>query len=253
MICPECDFENLPDSTFCTQCGHKFTDTKRSRTRSPYQVRPNFSLQLTLACSLLFPGAGHLYLRQYAQGFILLLSAFVSLVLAVYYFGTINHAAAFAVFSAVVVYSIADAYRLAMEKNDLPFKTGWIYTVVGVGYALLIICSLLWASRYYSFVLVRRAVTAAAELKINDQILVQRSYYVDHTPIVGDMVAGPPFGYGKITHVENDKFYVKSFTLRVDQENGRFSARTHKILPARYPEIGKLIYIITPIDRRRAL
>lgn len=244
MDCPRCGFNNLEESTFCTECGFIFKNQDSKSKRPPYSLPPRPFLVSFL--SFILPGLGQFYNKEYKKTFIFFVSILFSLGLSIYYLGTRLNFIFTAVFSVLEMYMLSDAYLTACQKrgiflnNDFCRRVySWISGIL-IGAAVVIII----VFNIFFFTLRIAGDMFNLGLKRGDEVLVKRGYYFRNTPKSGDLIVtrAPFLNIGKITDVKDDIIEVKMYGMWVNQ-----------VSIGEVKKGGKVIFIYSPIDRRRWL
>lgn len=196
MFCPTCGFENLDESTFCTQCHlkfHKLVNQNKSEPHdTPYSTLHSPQLALFLSC--LLPGGGHAYLGNFKKAIILFSLILTVLLLALYFFGTVAHFLFFMLFSVIFVYTISDSYLSTLKERTENISLENVRRIqrkVGIGFGIISFIIIFFISilfnRYYSTYTLRFNVPIL-NLKRADSILAINGYYVDHLPKIDDAI-----------------------------------------------------------------
>ncbi len=134
--CEKCDAVNPLEAQYCSICGSSFAEMLR-----PNVERPQRDPNMAALVSLFFPGAGHMYLKMWAQGIArAVVSAWVGAValLALIAGGRANSSSLAvtvgAVSLALWVLGAHDAYREARGEPSMVILKGkvFLYTVLGL-------------------------------------------------------------------------------------------------------------------------
>ena len=145
--CSKCDTVNALEAPFCSVCGTSFADTIRPKVERP-QRDPNMAALV----SLLFPGAGHMYVGLWSQG--IARAVIQAWVLSVVAMGVLSGArgrtSIVAVTFGVVAFGLwlvgaHDSYREARGESKLTLLRGKAFLYVVLGLLMLLFFLLLGA------------------------------------------------------------------------------------------------------------
>ncbi|MFH1768430.1 MAG: DUF5683 domain-containing protein [Candidatus Omnitrophota bacterium] len=255
MECSRCNFANLEESSFCTQCGLKFSRTRPAvKKQKPYPAPPKPLAALIL--SLLLPGLGQIYNKEYKKGAVFFLSLLLFGGAAVYSIGTSTHFITMMIFSFGEAYMLNDAYLKACQKtgvvvdNNLRKKASRHVLIAMAGIAIFFIFIF-----YNIFGTHRmRFDIPGLNLSRNDSVLIKKRYYLNKHPEAGDLV----MINSRLAEVINPK--SENIKLRIIDDS--YSSRQRErilqeseisLFNEKIGSLNKAIYIYAPFNRRKKL
>lgn len=262
MICQKCGFNNLDESTFCTECGYEFYDDKsviKRRQNKPYH---NPSPLLALIFSGLIPGAGQAYNKENKKALISFFSVTITLLLSIYFFGTYLHVIFFTIFSIIEIWVLSDSYFSACQIKYIILDQNYqkkIHRRIGIAFsAAIFLLFILFQLLFSTFIL--DSDVPLLELQKGDGILISNRYYFGHLPKIEDTVIVGSI-LGKIIEINPNEIKIKCVGGTVPRAranellNDEKLAEREVLIPLEKfkKEARRLIYIYSPIEKRRKL
>lgn len=207
---------------------------------------------LSLAMSLIIPGLGQVYNRQYVKSFIYLCLVSLSIALSLYFFGWAYSLLFFGLYLFLTFHMLSDAYVTAYRRRRDSISDDErqdIYFRIALGMGLVFVIGFWMFSIFCSLELVPYNARFLG-FRQNDRILTHRSYYVYYKPRIGDIVRIEEYQLlGIITEIERHKVKImgaKPQVNRVSAEKTELWLRSKS-----YSRLEKVILIYAPISRRR--